>query len=149
MRTLSKAYALAGLRIGYAVAHPLITQALNKVRLPFNVSRLAQAAALAALDESEFVKSYKMRIDQERKRISEELRQSGYTFIPTQTNFITIKVGDDLEVADKLKRMGIIVRPGSQFNLPGFIRVTISPDPSTNERFLKALKEVTTNALTR
>ncbi len=140
MRTMSKAYGLAGLRVGYSISHPEIAKVLNKVRLPFNLSRIAQAAALAALDEEEFVKKYREAISKERERLAGELRGLGLKFIPTQTNFIAIEVGDDLKISEKLKRKGFIVRPGSQFSLPGFIRVTISPDPNINDEFLRALK---------
>jgi len=142
MRTLSKAYALAGLRIGYAISHPLIAKMLNNVRLPFNLSRISQAAALAALDEEEYVLNYRLKIDSERRRVSEALSKLGVFFIPSQTNFIAIKVEDDFKVAEELRRKGVIVRPGSQFNMPGFIRVTLSPEPEVNDRFLKDLREI-------
>jgi histidinol-phosphate aminotransferase len=138
-RTFSKAYGLAGLRVGYAIAHPSVADVMNRVRQPFNVNSLALAAAVAALDDMEFVaRSYAENL-QGMKRLEDGARTLGLEYIPSYGNFITIRVGKAAEVYKKLLKRGVIVRPvGGGYGLPEHLRVTIGT-AEENERFLNAL----------
>jgi histidinol-phosphate aminotransferase len=138
-RTFSKAYGLAGLRVGYAFAHPSVADVMNRVRQPFNVNSIALAAATAALDDMEFVaRSYAGNL-QGMKRLEEGARSLGLEHIPSHGNFITVKVGKAAEVYKRLLRRGVIVRPvGGPYGLPEHLRVTIGT-AEENERFLTAL----------
>jgi histidinol-phosphate aminotransferase len=138
-RTFSKAYGLAGLRVGYAFAHPSVADIMNRVRQPFNVNSLALAAAAAALDDMEFVaRSYAENLLGMRQ-IEEGAKALGLDWIPSFGNFITVKVGKANEVYRRLLKRGVIVRPvGGGYQLPEHLRVTIGT-PAENERFLAAL----------
>jgi len=138
-RTFSKAYGLAGLRVGYALAHPSVADLMNRVRQPFNVNSLALAAATAALDDMEFVaRSYAENL-QGMRQIEEGARSLGLDWIPSYGNFITLRVGRAAEVYKRLLRRGVIVRPvAGIYELPEHLRVTIGT-PEENERFLSAL----------
>src|SRR5919108_4508817 len=142
-RTFSKAYGLAGLRVGYALAQPTVAEVMNRVRQPFNVNSIALAAAAAALDDMEFVaRSYAENL-QGMKRLEEGARKLGLEYIPSHGNFITIKVAQGgksaAEVYKRLLRRGVIVRPvGGPYGLPEHLRVTIGTS-AENERFLAAL----------
>ena len=138
-RTFSKAYGLAGLRVGYAIAHPSVADVMNRVRQPFNVNSLALAAAVAALDDMEFVaRSYAENL-QGMKRLEEGSRALGLDYIPSYGNFITIRVGKAAEVYKKLLKRGVIVRPvGGGYGLPEHLRVTVGT-AEESERFLGAL----------
>ncbi|HKU47445.1 MAG TPA: histidinol-phosphate transaminase, partial [Burkholderiales bacterium] len=138
-RTFSKAYGLAGLRVGYALAHASVADVMNRVRQPFNVNSLALAAATAALDDMEFVaRSYAENL-QGLRQLEEGSRKLGLDYIPSHGNFITIRVGKAAEVYKKLLRRGVIVRPvGGGYGLPEHLRVTVGT-AQENERFLSAL----------
>ena len=138
-RTFSKAYGLAGLRVGYAVAHPSVADVMNRVRQPFNVNSVALAAAAAALDDMEFVaRSYALNL-QGLKEIEEGARALGLEYIPSHGNFITLRVGKAPEIYKRLLRRGVIVRPvGGGYGLPEHLRVTIGT-AEENQRFLGAL----------
>jgi histidinol-phosphate aminotransferase len=138
-RTFSKAYGLAGLRVGYAFAHPSVADIMNRVRQPFNVNSLALAAAAAALDDMEFVaRSFAANL-QGMRQIEEGARQLGLGWIPSYANFITLRVGKANEVFRRLLKRGVIVRPvGGAYQLPEHLRVTIGTAVE-NERFLAAL----------
>jgi histidinol-phosphate aminotransferase len=138
-RTFSKAYGLAGLRVGYALAHASVADIMNRVRQPFNVNSIALAAATAALDDMEFVaRSYAENL-QGLRQIEDGCGKLGLEFIPSHGNFITIKVGKAPEIYKRLLRRGVIVRPvGGGYELPEHLRVTIGT-PQENERFLGAL----------
>ncbi len=137
-RTFSKAYGLAGLRVGYALAHPSVADVMNRVRQPFNVNSLALAAAAAALDDMEFVaKSYAENL-QGMKQLAEGFRTLGLDFIPSHGNFVSVRVGKAAEVFKRLLRRGVIVRPVAGYGLPEHLRVTIGTAPE-NEKFLQAL----------
>jgi histidinol-phosphate aminotransferase len=144
LRTFSKIYSLAGLRIGFGIAHALIIQSLMKLYLPFNVGILDQAAALTVLEEKDFLKEIK-RINQEGKRyLYKVLDDLGLEFIPTDANFILIRVGQATRVYEELLKKGIIVRDMTLWRLPDHIRVTISL-PENNERFIRELRTLLTN----
>ncbi len=138
-RTFSKAYGLAGLRVGYALAHPSVADVMNRVRQPFNVNSMALTAARAALDDMEFVaRSYAENL-QGLKHIEEGSRALGLDYIPSHGNFITVRVGKAPEIYKRLLRRGVIVRPvGGGYGLPEHLRVTIGT-AEENERFLSAL----------
>jgi histidinol-phosphate aminotransferase len=138
-RTFSKAYGLAGLRVGYALAHASVADVMNRVRQPFNVNAIALAAAAAALDDMEFVaRSYAENL-QGLRQIEEGARKLGLDYIPSHGNFITVRVGRAPEVYKKLLKRGVIVRPvGGPYQLPEHLRVTIGT-AAENERFLAAL----------
>jgi len=139
LRTFSKIYSLAGLRIGFGIAHALIIQSLMKLYLPFNVGILDQAAALAVLEEKDFLREIR-RINQEgKKHLYKALDDLGLEFIPTNANFILIRVGKATKVYEGLLKKGIIVRDMTPWKLPDHIRVTISL-PENNERFIRELQ---------
>ncbi|MSP97111.1 MAG: histidinol-phosphate transaminase [Betaproteobacteria bacterium] len=137
-RTFSKAYGLAGLRVGYAMAHPAIADLMNRVRQPFNVNSIALTAAAAALDDMEFVARSYAENRSGLKRIEEGARALGLAYIPSFGNFITIRVGRASEVFKRLLKRGVIVRPVAGYELPEHLRVSIGT-PEENERFLSAL----------
>ncbi|MGQ0651425.1 MAG: histidinol-phosphate transaminase [Betaproteobacteria bacterium] len=138
-RTFSKAYGLAGLRVGYALCHPSVADVMNRVRQPFNVNSLALAAATAALDDMEFVaRAYADNL-QGMRRLEEGVTQLGLEFIPSYGNFITVRAGKAGDIFKRLLRRGVIVRPvGGGYGLPEHLRVTIGT-AEENERFLAAL----------
>ncbi len=142
LRTFSKAYGLAGLRVGYGFARTEITQHLFKVREPFNVSSIAAAAAEAALDDTEFLERVRKTVWTSKRLMYRGLEQLGLRYVPTEANFVLIDVQRPAkEVADALLRKGIIVRPCEPFGLPTHLRVDIGT-PETVERFIAALKSV-------
>lgn len=139
LRTFSKVFGLAGLRVGYAVAPAGLIRVIDRVREPFPVNRLGQAAALAALEDHEHVRR-SLAVNREGKRfLYRELAARGLRYVPTQANFLLVDVGrpaDDLY--RRLLARGVIVRPGSAWGYPTAFRVTIGT-PEQNARFLAAL----------
>ena len=150
-RTFSKAYGLAGLRVGYALAHPEVADLLNRVRQPFNVNSLALAGAAAALDDSEFIARSKAVNDAGMAQLVDGCKRMSLAHIPSYGNFVCIEVGvnatehADAAAATKvfqaLLHKGVIVRPVANYGLPGFLRVSIGL-PEQNARFLAALAEI-------
>ncbi|MFO7954512.1 histidinol-phosphate transaminase [Thioalkalivibrio sp.] len=140
-RTFSKIQGLAGLRLGYAVSSPEVADLLNRVRQPFNVNAIAQAAGLAALDDVEHV-AKSVAINREGLRqVSAALREMGLRVIPSVGNFVTFDTGRDPgPVYEFLLREGVITRPVENYGLPGHLRVTVSTHEE-NDRFLEALKK--------
>jgi histidinol-phosphate aminotransferase len=139
-RTFSKIYGLASLRVGYAVASPTIIDYMNRVRAPFNVSALAQAAATAALDDAAHVQTARALNIEQRRRLTEALTALGLTVAPSQANFVLVDVKRPARaVYEALLKKGVIVRPFG--SLPRSLRVTVGTERE-NERFLKALSEV-------
>lgn len=142
LRTLSKLYGLAGIRIGYAIGSKAFVSALNKVREPFPVSRIAQAGALAALGDEAFKRRVLSNNEDGKRYLSEEFGKMGLPYAPSHTNFLFVDLGvDSRDVFEALLREGIIIRPGHQWNCPTFVRVTIGT-MEENRRFVKALKKV-------
>jgi histidinol-phosphate aminotransferase len=137
-RSFSKAYGLAALRVGYGVMDPAIADLLNRVRQPFNVNALAQAAAVAALSDTAYVEESRRLNREGMQRLGAGLRDLGLTALPSHGNFVLVKVGDASRVHASLLRQGVIVRPVANYGLPEWLRVTIGL-PSENERFLAAL----------
>jgi histidinol-phosphate aminotransferase len=139
-RTFSKIYGLAALRVGYAVGTPQLIDYMNRVRAPFNVSSLAQAAALAALDDQDHVQTARALNQEERRRVSETLTARGLKVAPSQANFVLVDVLRPARpVYDALLKKGVIVRPFA--SLPTSLRVTLGTQRE-NDRFLTALAEV-------
>ncbi len=141
MRTFSKAQGLAGLRIGYGLAAPEVAAALHKVRQPFNANLIAQAAALAALDDAEHIRRTVGTVAEGRRFLETELGRRGIPFVPSCANFILLRVGDGNRVFQELMRRGVIVRPMQGYRLPEWIRVTVGTG-AENQTFLRALDEV-------
>lgn len=140
LRTFSKIHGLAALRVGYAVAPTAVVQYMNRVRAPFNVSSLAQEAAIAALDDPEHEQRCRAANRAERERVTRALSELGVTVVPSQANFLFIDLGRPARpVYEALLRRGVIVRPFT--GLENNLRVTLGT-PDENERFLKALAEV-------
>jgi len=138
-RTLSKAYGLAGLRVGYAFAHPEVAELMNRVRQPFNVNHLALVAACAALEDHEFIAKSREVNARGLEELGLGFRALGLQYIPSRGNFITVNVGDAARVYERLLREGIIVRPIAGYGMPAHLRVTVGL-PGHNERLLAALK---------
>jgi histidinol-phosphate aminotransferase len=142
LRTFSKAYGLAGLRIGYGVMAPELADYLNRVRQPFNVNSLAQVAALAALDDEPFLQKTQKAVRQGLALLYGELEKLHLRTHPTQTNFFLIDVGYDARVVyQAMLRKGVIVRAMHSYGLPNYIRISVGL-PEENQRFIEALKEV-------
>jgi histidinol-phosphate aminotransferase len=142
LRTFSKAYGLAGLRVGYGIMPESIAMALQKVRMPFNVNSLAQAGALAALSDDAYLQKSMDVIHKGLDFLYAELDKLGITYFSTQSNFFLIDVKRSADqVFESLLREGVIVRSMTSYGYPEFIRVTVGL-PSENERFVKALTKV-------
>ncbi len=138
-RTFSKAYGLAGLRVGYALAHASVADIMNRVRQPFNVNSIALAAACGALEDMEFVARSFAENLQGLRQIEEGATRLELDWIPSHGNFITVRVGKANEIFRRLLKRGVIVRPvGGVYQLPGHLRITIGT-AAENERFLSAL----------
>ena len=138
-RTFSKAYGLAGLRVGYGIMQPSIAAALEAVREPFNVNSLAQVAACAALEDATFLRQTRQVVKSGRTYLVKELQRLKLRYVPSATNFILIELGPAAaDVAQALLKQGVIVREMSAWKLTGCIRVTIGKMPE-NQRFVRAL----------
>jgi histidinol-phosphate aminotransferase len=142
MRTFSKIYGLAGLRVGYGVGHPELIAALEKVRQPFNLNALAQAAALAALDDVEHLRATRKNNAAGLRYFEQQLTRLGLEFVPSHANFLLVRVGDGQRVFTELQKLGVIVRPMAGYQLPEWIRISIGT-PQQNQRCLEALEKVT------
>ena len=142
LRTFSKAYGLAGLRIGYAVAPESCIALLNKIRQPFNVNAMALAAAEAALADSAHVERTRELVRDGLDFLVSGFRELGLEYVPSVVNFILVKVGAGREIFRKLQREGVIVRPMDVYGLPEYVRVTVGTDEQ-NRRFVEALSRVT------
>jgi histidinol-phosphate aminotransferase len=140
-RTFSKAYGLAGLRIGYAISHPDVSDLLNRVRHPFNTNSLALVAAEAALNDQDYLDQSRQLNDQGMAQLTAAFQNIGLSWIPSVGNFVCVDVGDGRKVFDALLRQGVIVRPVEAYQLPQYIRVSIGTEPE-NQTFIRALKRV-------
>ncbi|HEC84010.1 MAG: histidinol-phosphate transaminase [Candidatus Parabeggiatoa sp. nov. 1] len=140
-RTFSKAYGLAGLRVGYSISHPDIAHLLNRLRQPFNVNNLAILAATAALDDNEHLEKSIALNRQGMQQLTQAFEAMKLDFIPSLGNFVSVNVGDGAKVYELLLRQGVITRPIGGYNMPQHLRVTIGT-AAENERFIKALGEV-------
>ena len=142
LKTFSKSYGLAGLRLGYAIAERELISYMERVRQPFNVNILAQAGGLAALDDNEFLKKTRSLVLNGKDFIYQELSKMGLGFLPSVANFVLVDTGKDgLEVFKAMLKFGVIVRDMKQYGLKDFIRVTIGTQKE-NERFIRVLRKV-------
>lgn len=141
LRTFSKTYGLAGLRLGYGVAAPECVALLERVRQPFNVTSMALAAAEAALDDEAHLRATRVRVREGLDELTAVCRELGLDWIPSVVNFLCIDVGQGRRVFEALQARGVIVRPMDVYGLPRHIRVTVGT-PEENARFAQVLREV-------
>ena len=141
LRTFSKIYGLAGVRIGYGIAHQEIVSQLEKIRQPFNVNAIAQAGALAALDDTAHAEKTRRITARGLRLYKRAFRKLGLQSIPSSANFILVRVGEGQRVFEGLQKQGVIVRPMASYQLPEWIRISIGT-PKQNQRCLDALNAV-------
>lgn len=141
MRTFSKIFGLAGLRLGYGIATPELVAGLEKVRQPFNINSIAQAGALAALDDAEHMRRTRDNNTRGLKFYTEAFQELGLEFIPSSGNFILVRVGEGQRVFEAMQKLGVIVRPMGGYQLPEWIRISIGT-PEENKRCIVSLKKV-------
>jgi histidinol-phosphate aminotransferase len=142
LRTFSKAYGLAGCRIGYAIANAEFINAMEKIRQPFNVNTLAQIAAKAVLEDKSYLLKTQKIVAAERDKMYKEFQAMKINYIPSQANFIMFETKmDGLMLYKKLLKEGIIIRDLKQYNLDNFVRVTIGK-PKENKLFIQKLKKI-------
>ena len=140
LRTFSKIFGLAGIRVGYAVARPDIIQMLHKVRQPFNVTSLAQVAAIAGMDDKAHI-ARTLRVNAEGMDYLEaEFQRLGLAYVPSHANFLLVEVGDGRAIYDRLLRSGVIVRPMNGYGYPHHVRISVGL-PEENRRLIAALGE--------
>jgi histidinol-phosphate aminotransferase len=140
MRTFSKIYGLAGLRIGYGIAAPELIAALEKVRQPFNANLLAQTAALAALDDDEHVNKTRSNNFGGLEFFASAFRKLDLEYVPSYANFILVRVGEGQKVFDAMQKLGVITRPMGGYQLPEWIRISVGTKQE-NEKSLAMLKK--------
>ena len=138
LRTFSKVYSLAALRVGYAVAAKEVIRELEKIRQPYNVNTLAQMMATTALQDEEYIQNVIGETVQEREWLTKELSQRGLTVLPSQANFLLVKVNNAAVVCEKLLQEGILVRNTASFGLPEWFRITLGQHELV-EQFLKSI----------
>ncbi|MGB2677172.1 MAG: histidinol-phosphate transaminase [Candidatus Acidiferrum sp.] len=143
LKTFSKVYGLAGLRIGYGIGHPTLVAEMNKLRTPFNVTSVGQAAALAALDDLEHVRRSVEMNHAERTRLLQELRRSGLQPVASETNFLFVPLAgmDAKALCDELLHQGVIVRPLAWMGFPDAVRISVG-NPEENSKLLAAMAKV-------
>jgi histidinol-phosphate aminotransferase len=142
LRTFSKIYGLAGLRLGYGVTHAHVVETLNHVRSPFNTSNLAQDAGLAALDDNEWAEHCRTDNTRELRYLQTELKRRGVRFTPSVTNFVLVEFESDVKkLFVEFQRRGVIPRPVGGAGLSNCMRVSVGTRPD-NERFLAVLDEL-------
>jgi histidinol-phosphate aminotransferase len=141
LRTFSKIHGLAGLRIGYGIATADLIKILHKTRQPFNVNSIAQAGALAALEDDAHIRETKRVIDEGRAYLQEQFSEMQVSFVPAVANFVMVNVGDGCAVFEKLLRRKIIVRPLKGYGLPEWVRITVGT-MEENRKLIGALREL-------
>jgi histidinol-phosphate aminotransferase len=141
LRTFSKMYGLAGLRIGYGLMPEQLASYVERVRQPFNVNSLAQAAALAALDDEEHFRRTLELTARGLEYLQAQVERLGLEYVPTHTNFFLVKVGDGQALYERLLREGVIIRSMKAYSLPEYIRVSVGL-PEENERLVRTLARV-------
>lgn len=141
LRSMTKDHGLAGLRLGYALAHPDIVAALDRVRPPWNVNAAAQAAGLAALAETRHVEEARLVVTETRDYLSRELASLGLGVVPSAANFLLLRVGDGTPFRSALMQRGICVRDCTSFGLPAYVRVGMRPMEECR-RLVEAVREV-------
>lgn len=141
LRTFSKIHGLAGLRVAYAIGDPKVLGLLRRLQTPFSVSAVSEAAAVAALSDSEFPEKARLLNERERSRVQAALSTAGIKFVPSCGNFVLLRTGNSRESSVALMRRGVIVRPMEGYGLPEWIRVSIGL-PEENDVFLRELLEL-------
>lgn len=141
LRTFSKIAGLAGLRVGYAIGGIDVVERLNRVRAPYNVNRLGQVAALAAIEDVDYWEETRRYVIAERGFLAAGLARRGYRFPPSQANFLLVEVKAAPAVREQLLRAGIVVRDGAGVGFPGHLRISIGRH-DTNEALLAVLDEI-------
>ena len=141
LRTFSKIYGLAGLRIGYGIGPAEVIAALERIRQPFNVNSLAQIGALAALEDQEHVERSRRTNREGMQFLDDAFSRMGLARVPSQANFVLVHVGDGAKVYEGLLRQGVIVRPMTGYGFPQHVRVTVGT-AAENRRFVTALERV-------
>jgi len=141
-RTFSKAYGLAGLRVGYSISHPDVANLLNRVRQPFNVNSLALIAATKALEESDYLSKSVALNRAGMQQLTEAFKEMQLDFIPSLGNFIAVEVGEGAKIYERLLHEGVITRPiGGGYGMPQHLRISIGT-ADENEQFIQALRKV-------
>jgi histidinol-phosphate aminotransferase len=141
MRTFSKIFGLAGLRLGYGIGHPELIAALEKIRQPFNINSVAQAGAIAALDDKEHLEKTRRNNACGLGLLQEAFRNMHLEYVPSSANFVLVRVGDGNRVFAALQKLGVITRPMSGYGLPEWIRISVGTE-AENRRCLESLSEV-------
>ncbi len=141
LRTFSKIYGLAALRVGYGYASAELAALLNRVRQPFNVNAIGQAAAVAALDDTEFVARCRRENQAGLVQLTEGFHRLGLETVPSVGNFVLVRVGDGGKIFHELQQRGVIVRPVASYGMPAWVRVTVGTK-GQNERLLAGLAEL-------
>lgn len=138
LRTFSKIYGLAALRVGYGYSAPELAGLLNRVRQPFNVNAIGQASALAALDDAEFVRRTQVGNRVGLRQLEAGFSARGLEWVPSEANFLLVKVGDGARIFSELQKRGVIVRPMRPYGMPEWLRITVGTE-TQNTRLLGAL----------
>jgi len=142
LRTFSKVYGLAGIRLGYGFAHPDLVSTLMRIKMAFNVNVAAQAAGVAALDDTEFLRRSVVANSAGRRFLCEAFARLGLEHAESHTNFVLVRIGPDAEeIQEKLLRTGVIVRPCRGYDLPEHLRISIGT-PEQNERMMSELERL-------
>ena len=141
MRTFSKIFGLAGLRLGYGIGAPELIAAFEKIRQPFNINSIAQAGALAALEDAEHLSKTRANNKAGLRFFSDAFHDLKWAFVPSAANFVLLQVGDGAAVFKALQNQGVITRPMGGYGLPGWLRISIGT-PAQNLRCLQALREI-------
>ncbi len=147
LRSMTKDYALAGLRLGYAVGHPQVLAALRKVQPPWSVNSLAQAAGVAALQDARYLQASLPRLREEARRMQAALQKLGYLCVPGVVHFFLLKTRagsrqpDGAALRSALRRYGLLVRDAASFGLPAYVRIA-ARRPDENDRLLKAIEDL-------
>jgi histidinol-phosphate aminotransferase len=141
LRTFSKTYGLAGLRIGYAIAPEECIQLLHRVRQPFNTTAMAQAAAMAALEDEEYVARTRAMVQDGLAYLQGAFRKMRLDYVPSAANFVMVRVGEGRKVFNAMQARGVIVRPMDPYGLPEYVRITVGTK-AENRRCIAVLKAV-------
>lgn len=147
MRTFSKIYGLAGLRLGYGIGHPEFIGALEKIRQPFNINAVAQAGALAALDDTAHAERTRRVNSKGLNLYRRAFKRMGLEYVPSQANFILVRVGEGGRIFNELQKQGVIVRPMGGYGLGEWIRISVGT-PAENKRCIEALEKALASATT-
>jgi histidinol-phosphate aminotransferase len=146
LRTFSKIYGMAGLRLGYAIGHPELIAEFEKIRQPFNLNAISQAGALAAMDDERHVEKTRRNNARGLRFYQKAFRKLGLEYLKSSGNFILVKTGEGGRVCNEMQMLGVIVRPMGGYQLPEWIRISVGT-PKENQRCLETLAKVLNLAL--